>query len=205
MEETLPCPFWTTSKMCSVVKSVFNVSRGIFLWSFFLEKLYFFMIFVFWANFFSFLLKEFPHYCQNRIPHVHRKPWKKITFFEKIVDVLTVFTMSERLSALWRKLFGRVVKTAFEVSMGSYWKGIFEKKSDNFYHSRKLRKCFSAFSRRFSSGVDRKKLSKFLIISGHWVKNFRLFVRKIEPGLPELLSTCLQEQFERYIFLKKKS
>ena len=53
------------------------------------------MIFVFWANFFSFLLKEFQHECQNRIPHVHWKPWKKINFFEKIVGVLTVFT-SER-------------------------------------------------------------------------------------------------------------
>ena len=113
--------------------------------------------------------------------------------------------VSERLWALWWKLFGRVVKTAFEVSMGSYWKNIFEKKSDNFYHFRTLRRCFSAFSRRFSSRVDRKKLSKFLIISGHWVKKFRLFVKKIEPGLPELLSTCLQEQFERYIFLKKSS
>ena len=70
------------------------VPRNIFV-EFFLEKLYFFMIFVFWANFFSFLLKEFQHECQNRIPHVHRKPWKKITFFEKIVGVLTVFT-SER-------------------------------------------------------------------------------------------------------------
>ena len=110
--------------------------------------------------------------------------------------------VSERLWALWWKLFGRVVKTAFAVSMGSYWKGIFEKKSNNFYHSRTLRKCFSAFSRRFSSRVDRKKLSKFLIISGHWVKNFRPFVKKIEAGLPELLSTCLQEHFERYFFVK---
>ena len=82
-------------------------------------------------------------------------------------------------------------------------KNFFKKKSDNFHNSRTLSRCFSAFSRRFSSRVDRKKLSKFLIISGHWVKNFRLFVEKIEPGLPELLSTCLQEQFERYIFLKK--
>ena len=48
-----------------------------------------------------------------------------------------------------------------------------------------------------------KKLSKFLFISGHWEKKFRLFDEKNAVGLPKLLSTCLQEQFERNIFSKK--
>ena len=61
---------------------------------------------------------------------------------------------------------------------------------------------FGIQSKNFQQGWQ-KKPSKFLIISGHWVKNFRPFVKKNGAGLPELLSTCLQEQFERYICLKK--
>ena len=56
----------------------------------------------------------------------------------------------------------------------------------------------------FQQGCQ-KKLSKFSIISGHWAKNFRFFVQKFEAGMPQLHSTCLQEQFERKIFLKKTS
>ena len=69
--------------------------------------------------------------------------------------------MSERLSALWRKLFGRFVKTAFDVSMGSYWKDFFEKKIDNFLNSRTLSKCFWHSVEDFRAGLTEKTIEIF--------------------------------------------
>ena len=37
--------------------------------------------------------------------------------------------MSEKFSTFWRKLFGRVVKTASDVCIGSFWEVVFEKKN----------------------------------------------------------------------------
>ena len=50
-----------------------------------------------------------------------------------------------------------------------------------------------------------KKLSKLFFISGHWEKDFAFLTKKKAVGLSKLLSTCLQEQFERNIFFKEKS
>ena len=54
----------------------------------------------------------------------------------------------------------------------------------------------------FQQGCQ-KELSKFLFNSGHWEKKFFRFDEKNAVGLPKLLSTCSQEQFERNKFFKK--
>ena len=51
------------------------------------------------------------------------------------------------------------------------------KRSDTFYHSRTLSKHFSAISQSFQQGRQ-KELSKLSIISGHWAKSFRPFVKR---------------------------
>ena len=53
----------------------------------------------------------------------------------------------------WQKHFGRVVKTAFDVSIGSFWEVFFGKKILFFHHSCTLSKHFSAISQRFCSSV----------------------------------------------------
>ena len=73
--------------------------------------------------------------------------------------------------------FGRVVQTAFDLSVGSFWEVFLKKKSDTFYHSRTQSKRFPAFSRLFSSRFVRKNYLNFFN-SGHWAKNFGPFVEK---------------------------
>ena len=161
-EETFLCPFWTTSKKCSVVKTVFNVSRGKFLWSFFWKKCLFFIDFRFLSELFQFFVERIPAGLPKQNSTCPPEILEENYFFSKKLWVFLPFSqVSERLSALWRKLFGKVVKTAFDMSMGSYWKDFSEKKWDNFHNSRTLSKCFSAFSRRLSSWFDRKNYRKF--------------------------------------------
>ena len=100
--------------------------------------------------------------------------------------------VSGRLSALWRKLFGRVVNTAFDVGIGWFWEVLFAHLANLSQHS----------VEDFPFGMSEKRFI-FLIISWHWAKNFRIFVKNVEAGMPELHSTCLQEHFERFIFLEK--
>ena len=172
---------------------ILRVPRNILAKIFFEEKVFFFISFVFWANIFSFLSEYFEQDCRNWNLHVDKKFLKKIKFFEKIVGVFVFFTeMSEKFSTFWRKLFGRVVNTAFDVGIGWFWEVLFAHWANPFRHS----------VEDFPLGMSEKR-SKFLIISLHWAKNFRRFVKKIEAGLPELLSSCLQEQFERLCFLEK--
>ena len=85
----------------------------------------------------------------------------------------------EKNLAYRQAFLGRVVQTAFDLSVGSFWEFFLKKKSDTFYHSRTLSKPFSAVSRRFYSRVVRKKISKLLIISGHWPKNFLFLSKKL--------------------------
>ena len=94
-----------------------------FLMKFFLgKKCDFFFIFVYWTNFSVFLSKDFPLNSQNWILRVQRKLWKEhIFFFEKTLAALIVFGSERKNFGLLAKLFGRVVQTAFDLSMGSFW------------------------------------------------------------------------------------
>ena len=153
----------------------------------------FFISFVFWVKFFSFLSEYFEQDCRNWNLRVDRKSWKKINFLEKNVGVFFFFRNEQKSFKIWTKVFfSRVVNTAFDVSIGCFWEVLLAHWANPFRHS----------VEDFPLGMSDIR-SNFLIISWHWAKNFHSFVEKIEAGMPELHSTCLQEQFERYVFLKK--
>ena len=95
------------------------------------------------------------------------------------------------------------MKTAFDVSIGSFW--VFsKKKSDTLYHSRTQSKLFSAFSRLFSSKVVRKNYLIFCSILDFERKTLASF-RKKAARLPRLHSTCLQERFQKECLEKVSS
>ena len=152
----------------------------------------FFISFVFCSNFFSILSEYFEQDFRTWNLRVDLKPLKRIRFFEKVVGVFIFSRYEQKLSNLCRKLFGRVVNTAFDVGIGWFWEVLFAHWANPCRHS----------VEDFPIGMSEKR-SKFLITSWHWAKNFQLFVKKTEAGLPELLSTCLQERFERFFFLEK--
>ena len=97
--------------------------------------MYFFIILVYSANFFSFWSKYIEQVCQNWNLRNHRKSWKKIKFFEKIVGVLTFFRNDHKSFKFWRKLFGMVVNTAFDVGIGWFWEVLFAHWANPFRHS----------------------------------------------------------------------
>ena len=128
----------------------------------------FFIILVYSANFFSFWSKYIEQDCQNWNLRVHRKSWKKIKFFEKIVGVLIIFFRNDQKSfKFWRRLVGRVVNTAFDVGIGWFWEVLFAHWANLFRHSVEV----------FPAGLSEEP-SKFLTIFGYWAQAFRLFFRK---------------------------
>ena len=116
---------------------------------------------------------------------------------------LTLSERSQKLLAFWQTFFGRVLKTAFIVSIGSFRENFFEKKVAYFLtFSHTVQTLYGFQSNIFQQGC-RKKLSKFFFISGHWQKKFAFLTKTNAVGLSKLFSTCSQEQFERNIFFKK--
>ena len=95
-----------------------------------------------------------------------------------------------------------LVKTAFDVSMGSFWVVFFEKKNRYFLtFSHTGQTFFGAQSIIFQQGCQ-KELSNFFLTLDIERKSLDL-LSKNAARLPRLHSTCLQEQFERNIFLEK--
>ena len=187
-------------KICSV-----RVPRNILTKVFIEENVHFFISFVFWAKFSSFLSEYFEQDCWNWNLRVDKKFLKKIKFFEKDVGVFVFFSeMSEKLSTFWQKPSGRVVENAFDVCIGSVWEVLCEKKSDTFILLAHWTKFFRHSVEDFPAEMS-EKASKFLIIFWHWAQTFRLLSGKLPTGLPKLNSVCLQEQIERLIFLEKTS
>ena len=154
--------------------------------------MYFFIILVYWANFFSFRSKYIEQDCPNWNLRVHRKSWEKNMFFEKIVGVFIFFTIEQKSFKLLTKTFEQGCEYWFRCGDRMFLRSFVWHWANPFRHS----------VVDFPLGMSETR-SKFLIFSWHWAKNFRPFVKKTEAGLPELLSTCLQEQFERFVFLKK--
>ena len=99
--------------------------------------------------------------------------------------------------------YGQGCANCFRPVNGFILRFLFEKKVRyilSFSHNEQT--LFGSQSKILQQGCQ-KKLSKFLIISGHWAKSFLFFVEKIVAVLPKLHSTCLQEQFEWNFPLKK--
>ena len=190
------------SKNFPVVKTVFYMSRGSFQWSFFWKKCIFFKIFVLWTNFFNFWSKDFQQDCQNWNVRFHKKTWKENNLFKKLCVCYSFSEMSQKLLALWRKFFGSVVKTAFDVSLISLREFFFEK--DQILFS-----ILAHWANPFWHSVEDFRavlLENTILFFNHFrilSEQFPLSWQKKVVGLPKLLSTCLQQQFENKIFLKK--
>ena len=110
--------------------------------------------------------------------------------------------MSQKLLALWRKFFGSVVKTAFDVSIISKWEIFFEKSQILFGILAHWANPFRHSVEDFWAGLLENTIlffNHFRILS----EQFPLFWRKKAVVLSKPLSTCLQEQFEINNFLKK--
>ena len=158
---------------------ILRVPRYILTKDFFEENVcFFFNSFVFWANILSFLSDYFEQDCRNWNLPVDRKLWRKLGFSKKMLVFLFFLSeMSEKFSTFWRKLFGRVVKTASNVCIGSFWEVLFEKKIDTFILLAHWTNLFRHSVEVFPAGLSEEP-SKFLTIFGHWAQAFRLFVRK---------------------------
>ena len=126
------CHFWTLSKNFPVVKTVFYLSRGSFQWSFFWKKCIFFIIFVIWASFFSFLSKDFQQDCQNWIVRFHKKSWKENILLKKLCVCYFFSEMSQKLSALWRIFFRQRCENCFWCVHNIIMRNFFWKNSDTF-------------------------------------------------------------------------
>ena len=124
-------------------------------------------------------------------------------FIERYLCFLLLFRNEPKnFLAFWRNFFGRVVQTAFDLSVGSFSEFFLTKKVRSFLSfSHTEQRLYGIQSNIFQQGCQ-KKLSKFLLPSGHWEKKFRPFDEKNAAGLPKLLSTCVQEQFERNNFFE---
>ena len=182
-------------------KKQYSMSRGTFKWSLFWKKFNLVFIFVYWANFFSFLSKDFPQDCQNWMLRVHRKPWKKVTFFWRNCRsshrfqkrAKNIGLLAKTFQWWYENCFRRVHRIILRFLLKKVW---------YFHHSRTLTISFRHSVEVFPASC-KKKLSKSLINSKHTAEKFNTFVAKIPAGLPRLLSTCLQEQNKTKMFLKK--
>ena len=110
--------------------------------------------------------------------------------------------MSENNSAFWQKFLAGLCKL-LSTCRWVHFENFFEKQIRyNLSFSHTEQTLFGIQLNFFQRGCQ-KKLSKISIIAGHWARTFLSFIEKIAAVLPELHSTCLQEQFERVFFLKK--
>ena len=128
---------------------------------YFWKKYVFFFSFSFIGRTFQFLVKRFPTEMSKLNPTCPQETLEEKYFFEKIFTCSYRFMKWAKKLGFVAKTFGRVVQTAFDLSMGSFWEVFLKNKSDTFYHSRTLSKPFSAFSQKFFSRVVRKHYLKF--------------------------------------------
>ena len=166
--------------------------RNTFFWKIF------FLIFGDWAkNYLLFDKKFFWRGCRNRVSREQRPTLRKNDFFVKKSTLLAFSHNGGKLSAIWQKLLGPVVKTLINVTIGTFWEGVIF--SENFfYHFWRLSIKLSAFWRTFFDGVAKTAFyvytgtfwweiffsEKFFnIIFGHWAKNSLLFDEKFLTGL----------------------
>ena len=124
--------------------------------------------------------------------------------------------LGRKPSAFCDKLFDSVVKTAFQVYMGTSWAKKLSDENVTFSCSDIERKVFT-FVRKFFDWVVRtafhlaiglfweevSPLSFRPIFFGHWAKNLRDFVECLSTELSKLHSSCPEALFELNIFCKK--
>ena len=118
-------------------------------------------------------------------------------------------TLTGKNSLIRQAFFSRFEEIPFYVSIDIFWGKLFGKKLfslsflDNEHNFFCCQNCVLRVPRNILTKFFFEENVYFFIFPWHWANHFRLFVGKIEAGMPELHSTCLQEQFERFVLLKK--
>ena len=167
------------------------------------KKWKFFNIMVHWASFFSFLSKDFQQDCPSRDVRFHKKKWKENNLLKNIYVFYCFSDMSQKIFlAFWRNFFGRVVQTAFDLSVGSFSEFFWQKKSDTFYHSSTLSKHFTAFSWKFSSRVVRRNYLSFYYRPDIERKSFALLTKKMQQGCQNCFLSVYRNSLNGIIFSK---
>ena len=111
--------------------------------------------------------------------------------------------LKKKTFGLLAKIFWQLCENCFQCVHRVFLRGFFEKQIP-FIILANWATPFWHWVGDFRAGLS-EILANFLIISGYWAKNFRSFDEKKAVGLPKLLSTCLQEQFEKFFSWKKVS
>ena len=152
-----------------VVKSAFRLSKGpfqgkmFFYWTFCLI----FIPFEHCAKSFRPSGKKFLLYLENCTLHVHRNFPRLNFYLEKLINFLSFWENEwSKCSTFWKIFFGRVVKTAFDVVIGSFWANFFDKNQI------------------------------LCIILAHWLKLCWLLFDFFPAGLSKMQSTRPEENFE---------
>ena len=105
----------------------------------------------------------------------------------------------EKILVYRQAFLGRVVQTAFDLSVGSFWEFFWKKIRYILSFSHTEQTLFGSQSKILQQGCQ-KKLSKFLIISGHWAKRFLFFLSKklsqcCQNCIPRVYRNSLNETF----------
>ena len=148
-------------------------------------------------------LKIFRQVCQNWFLRVTRKFLRRKYFQRKAFFIFFVRTSIEKILAFCRKFFHRVVKTAFYVSMATFW--FFLKFSD--VGQKTIVIVWQTFPQGCQNcfpGVPRNKVSRntfrwkpYILLFRHWAERFYFFLENCMTGLSELLSTRQKDHFEK--------
>ena len=164
--------------------------------------MWFFFNFVYWTNFSVF--------CQ-RISHIIVKTesyvstgnlGRKIIFFEKTLAVLIVFGNERTISSFWQN-FSAGLRKLLSTCPWVTFENFFWKKNQTYFSI--LARWANPFRHSFED-IRAGLLENTILIFNHFrilSKKFPLYWRKKAVELSKLLFTCLQEQFENNIFLKK--
>ena len=111
--------------------------------------------------------------------------------------------MSEKSSAFWQNFLAGLCTNCFRPVHGFILRSFLKRKSDTFYRSRKLSKAFSGIQSKIFQQGCQKKLSKLLIISGHWAKIFNLLWEKLQQCCQNCMLRVHRNSLNEFFFWKK--
>ena len=176
----------------SVVKTAFYLSIGTIPGEDFLKN--FFVTFGHWPGKIPLFLKKFSSDLSKLVSTCHKKIFEAKIILKKSF-IFFVRTSIEKILAFCRKFFHRVVKTAFYVSMATFW--FFLKFSD--VGQKTIVIVWQTFPQGCQNcfpGVHRTKVCSntfrwkpYIFVFRHWVEKFYFFLENCMAGLSELPST----------------
>ena len=137
---------------------------------------------------FSFIELIFQFFCQRISQRIVKTEsyvstgnlGRKIFFFEKTLAALIVFGSERKNFGLLAKLFGRVVQTAFDLSMGSFWEVFLKKNQIHFIILAHWANPFRHSVENFSAGLSEKNYLNFQSLPDIEQKVFFLLSKKLQ-------------------------